>query len=317
MPVKLISSVCLAAACLLVLAQPVPAQEPELWLAPTVDAPGRGPDFPRLFEEPNLWPDVAKRTSNLSIPVNYLLRSPASAVRHDLDWLRAHHIPLDVGVPILTVDKHVCGDGVEGMIWPGEAALMAHKLQNLGVDVTSFSLDLPLSDAHLTKDKRACHLSIDEVALRVAASVQELRRFYPHAKIIDTEVPTGISTGEWSTSLTEWLTDYHRASGTDFDAVILDVWWAFSWQDTARASVRILRDRHIRSGIILDADGNSSMPAAEWIGLARQNGCAVRRLGFDIVGVANWMDMQVHNLPESNPNTLTGLARWFWAAGAC
>jgi hypothetical protein len=295
----------------------VQAKSPELWFAPTLIATANESDFDRLFEQPTTWPTASTTIRSFAIPVNYLLNASPETVSRELLWLRSHNIPLSVSVPILPVDKNVCGFYVEGMVWPGEASVMGRRLSMLGIVVDSFTLDLPLTGGHFSKEKGACRLSIKDTAGRLAKSIHELQEFYPHARIIDTEVPTGMPPADWASALVEWLDDFKEASGEDFDGLILDVWWPFPWQEVTRESIRILAARHMRSGIILDADGSNEMLAVDWIKAARRNGCAIRELGFDIVGIANWLDVQVHNLPETDPNTLTGLVNWFDSNGAC
>jgi hypothetical protein len=308
-----------AAVVLLAAAGPARAKPPELWLSPADDVTQHGADFHRFFDEPASWAATARRISVFAIPAHHLLRAPKAAAQRELDWLRGHGIKLALSLPVVAVDKHICGDGIEGMIWPGEAALAARRLKELGAEVDFFALDLPLTAGHLSTKAKACHLTVQETAIRVAASVRGLRQVYPQAKIIDIEVPTGMPLSDWSADLSEWLAAYRNASGADFSGLTMDVWWKFRWQDTVRETARILAAANIPAGILIDSTGRDAVSAQDWIADAKTNACALQamKLRIDYVVVANWLDMQVRNLPEREPDTLTGLLNWFVAGAAC
>jgi hypothetical protein len=303
----------------LITASPVMAERPEIVFVPTDNVTQHGEDFPRLFEDPQSWSAAAKHVAIFEFPVNYLLRSPRMTVKWQLEWLRSRGIKLSVGIPALPVDKRICGDGIEGMTWPGEAALMGQQLKELGAEVDFFGFDLPLTNGHFADNRTACHLSIQETANRLAASVRELRRFYPQAQLVDAEVPTGIPLSQWRSALSEWLPAFRQASGEDLYALFMDVWWKAEWQDAVRETVRILAGQSIRSGIFLDATGGNGVAAKDWIADARANACALRgtKIALDYVSIANWLDMQVKNLPETDSDTLTGFLDWFAANGTC
>ena len=287
----------------------------DLWLSPADDVTQHGRDFHELFIHAERWRHAASYVRVFSVAANYLLRAPPEDIHRELEWLRANQIKLDVSIAVVGVDKKICGDGIEGMIWPGEAGANANRLAALGADVASFSLDLPLSMGHLiTKHQtaRACELSIHEVAVRTAQSVRELNASYPLAKIYDSEVPTGVSLKQWTTTLHAWLVEYKMASGKQFGGLTMDVWWKFPWKDTVKATSRILADQSISAGIFIDESAGRDLPAVDWVDAARHHVCELAALGIrlDYMVVADWSNMNVRSLPESDPTTLTSLLDW-------
>ncbi|MBN9509286.1 MAG: hypothetical protein J0I21_09270 [Alphaproteobacteria bacterium] len=295
------------------------AARPDIWFAPTDNITQHGKDLPQLFDDPDSWPYGASQISVLSFPARYLLLAPAAEVRRQLAWIRAKGIKLAVQLPALPVNKRVCGNGIEGMTWPGEAAHSAKALRALGAEVDFFALDLPMTNGHISKRAQACRLSLLETAARLASAVRELRRVYPDVRIVDLEVPTGIPLSEWTSTLAAWLNAYRAASGEDFYGLTMDAWWKFEWREAAKATASILSARGIRTGIYIDAVEGNTVAARGWIRAARRNACELRALStaIDYVVIANWMDMNVHNAPESDPNTLTGLLAWFARPGGC
>jgi hypothetical protein len=295
------------------------AEAQQLWLSPMDNITQHGIDFPRFFADPQSWARTANRVAVFKLPVNYLLGTPPAIVARGLAVLRADHIKLAVELSAVTIDKHVCGDGMEGMIWPHEAAVVARKLVALGADVDFFAFDLPLTAGHISSGRTACHLTIADTAARLAVSVRELRAAFPHVRFVDEEVPTGIPLPDWLADLSQWLPAYRNATGEDLAGLAMDVWWKFPWRDVVRETARVLAAKHIQAGIFLDSTGGKTMLPQDWIADTRRNACALRGTGasLDFIMVANWMDPLVKNLPETDSNTLTGLFDWLADGAQC
>jgi len=307
----------LALGCNLVflLGKPVRADAPVFWLAP----PDNRADFQDFFDRPGLWSRTARMTDTFSLNVPYLLSNDPETLKRRLQTLTSLGIKINVSIPSLQADKKICGYDVEGMIWPGELQLMATKLKALGIEPESFSLDLPLTSGHISNAKHACHFSIRETAERLALEIHGLRKLYPNAKLIDSEVPTGMPPERWATILREWTDTFKQASGESFYGVALDVWWKSPWQDSALNSTNMLKSKGIRPGIFLDASAGRELTAPEWISEAKVNGCKVRGAGlnFQYIIVSNWLNMKVPSLPETNPESLTALLDWAAAGMSC
>ncbi len=293
------------------------AKPVQIWIAPTDDLLQHGNDIHEFFRRPELWRHAAAAVSSLSMSVTYLLRTPAPVVTEELAELHRLGIRLDVSIPALPVVNHACNS--EGVVWPGEPASYSRRLRALGVDAYSFSLDRPLTSGAIDKAPNACHLTVEQAAESVARAVAAVHAVYPAAKIVDMEVPDGKYPAAWSATLQEWLTDYRLASGRNFDAFMMDAWWLFDWRTAASATVRVLANNHIPAGIFIDASGAKTVPATRWIALARQNACALRATGLplDILDVANWQNLNVQGLPETDPSTLTGLVDWLAKGPVC
>jgi len=299
-----------------------PAQAGDIWLLPMNDATQHSHDIDDIFDRPDGWPKAAHTARQIVLGGNYLVQTPAPRVREELARFKAAGLRLDVFLGVLPVDKSICGIGVEGLAWPGEAASYAAKLKRLGADVASFTFDLPLSDGHYLRADavhHACNLSIAETAQRLASAIRAMRAFYPKADLIDVEVPTGLPTAEWIAGLSEWLDDFQRAAGEPFRGLVMDAWWAFPWQDTVRQTAALLHARGIKAGIFIDESDGKTMPAEQWLEGAKGHDCAVRASGaqLDMLVVADWSNPRVRNGPETDAATLTGLLDWVAENGAC
>jgi hypothetical protein len=294
----------------------------EIWLSPMDDVTQNGRDIHEMLDNPQTWHVAARYTQEISLPANYLLQTPRETAIKELSQVKKAGLRLNVFLGVLPVDKTICGAGVEGLAWPGEAASYAARLKRLGADIASFTFDLPLSDAHFLRSdqvRHACNLSIAETAQRLGRAVRAMRAFYPRADLIDVEVPTGMPTALWIAALSEWLDAFQLAAGEPFRGLIMDAWWKFPWQDTVRQTVTLLHGRGIRAGIFIDESDGKAMPPSTWIDAAKHNDCALRATGttLDLLVVANWSNPSVHNGPEHDTSTLTGLLDWVAERGVC
>ena len=291
----------------------------DVWFAPPDSIAQRSQDFHKFFDDPNSWATAAEHTRVFVTTINYLTEAPKEEVGRALALLRAKGIKVSVMISALPVDKRICGNGVEGMVWPGEVALAARNLLARNVEVDSFSFDLPLTNGHISRKSGACRFTIRETAQRLAQARSVLHSAYPDAKFVDVEVPTGVPLSEWTATLSEWLTDFKQASGEDFYALTMDVWWEFPWLDVAQNTLRALHGRGIKGGIYLDADEGRGARSEIWIADAERHACAISKLqpAADYVVVANWLLPTLTNVPDTDPLSLSGLLRWYAAGRPC
>jgi hypothetical protein len=288
------------------------AQHPDLWLEPADTASQGRQEFPRLFDAPQEWAAAASHTNVFFMTATNVNRTPEREVRRQLAFLAARHISLAVGIPGLPVDKHVCGDGVEGMVWPGEVRNLMLRLKQLNADPAYVSFDEPLSYGHFFQGRNACRFSVAETARHLAESVRVIRAAFPNVRIVEAEVPTGKPQGEWERALSEWLADYRAETGEDLYGLSMDVYWHHRWREAIPSTVAILRQARIHVGLYLHADAGPTTTAEQWVQLVRNNACGVRELGAmpDYLIVANWMIKAVKAFPENDPTSLTSVANW-------
>lgn len=301
---------------------PLAAHAQQIWFAPNDDLPRpRAPggylnrDFPQLFDANPAWDakiDVFKISPMMGSTVG-----PAGELNRINAFLTGRHIALSVDTGGVTMDNPgptpgECGFGVEGMIRPGRNAGAFKRLKQLGVEVAYVTLDEPLTYGHYYNKKNNCRYSLPEVARRVASEIAEIHQIYPKVRIVDVEAPQITAPGQWNTDFPKWLKAYRDAAGAPFDAVVFDLDWRQPWQPMASASVRAARSAGVRPGIILDGTGPGASDA-EAVAAYKRNIQAVEATGmkFDIVMVANWTPHPSHNLPQSDPGTLTSVLAWY------
>jgi hypothetical protein len=299
------------------------ASAQEIWFAPPDNLPRgsrfqtlpQNEDFPHLFDNNPTW---SVKTDVFAIsPMMGSNVSPEDTLRNINAFLTKHHIALAVGIGAAQTDNvdpvpGECGFGVEGMNRPNRNSIYFKRLKDLGIDVQYVAMDEPLTFAHYYNQRAACHYTIENTARRVAASLAEIRRYYPNVMVVDYEAPTATSAQQWNAEYPKWLLAYKQATGTPLDAVVFDVDWRKPWIDWVRPSTAITHKNGVRAGIFIDGTGPGDSDA-DSIASRKQNTLSVDRakLPLDIVVIANWTPHPSRNLPESDPDTLTTFLHWF------
>lgn len=305
-----------------VLAAPIIAPAQQVWFAPPDNLqrganPATNDDYPQLFDTSPAW-SVHTDVFVIS-PLMGSVVGPEEALRKTNAFLATRHIALAVGIGAAQIDNAdrtpgECGFGVEGLNRPGRNAAGFKRLKQLSIDVQYVAMDEPLTFAHYYDKKNACRFSIQETARRVAASIAEIRQYYPNVKVIDYEAPTITSASEWNNDFAGWLAAYRQAIGTPLEAVVFDVDWRLPWQTWVSPSVAAAHKAGVRAGIFLTGIGPGASDA-DAIAARKQNALSVdeAKLPLDLVVIANWTPHPSRNLPESDPDTLTSFLHWFQA----
>ncbi len=309
-----------AAAFLAALAAPISAFAQQVWFAPPDNLqrganPPTNQDFPRLFDPSPAW--SARTDVFVLSPLMGSVVGPEDALHKTNAFLAAHHIAQAVGIGAAQMDNAdrtpgECGYGVEGLTRPGRNAASFKRLKQLGVDIQYVAMDEPLTFAHYYNKKNACQFSIKDTASRVAASISEIRQYYPNVKIVDEEAPTITSARQWNADFPAWLAAYRQAVGAPLDAIVFDVDWRLPWGTWVSPSVTAAHRSGVRAGMFLTGTGPGASDA-DAVASRKQNVLSLdqARLPLDLVIIANWTPHPSRNLPEADPDTLTSFLHWY------
>jgi len=291
-------------------AQPV-GGAPQLWFSPGDDLEFRGivshPDFPKLFEEPSLWPTGLSHINVIEFRQAYIARKPAESLKY-YNYLKAHHIALAVAMTVMPAEN--CGQGIEGIMSRKGIDFYSKAIKGAGIDIDYVLMDEPLYFGHDYTGKDACRLPIADVARGVAESVATIRSYHPKAKFVLGEpvsLPGGVA------ELAEFL-DAYKATTHEYPfSVELDVQWPKNWRSELPPLVNWLKARGIGYGIIYNATGGTKGDHA-WVSSAKLNAQAVAsaiHINPQHVMIQTWETYPVPIVPESNPDTMTGYLKWF------
>ena len=295
------------------------ASAQEVWFSPPDDHP-RGKqhlisaeDYSRLFEHPEEWSSATAHVRAFGVDMSLAIDGPEEKLRRIFGFLKDHKIAANVSLQSLYTEN--CGRGIEGLVtvqhFPGD---VLRRLKRLGLDVTYVSLDGPLGFGHTYRGKEECRYSAREVARRLAYTVRDVRSSYPNAKFVDYEGDfTYLPQDEAMPLLREWLDAYRAETGTELDALGMDVDWRKPWRTSAPPTADILHAHGVKAGIFLDAAGGPTVTDESWMAEAERNArdIVTAKLPVDFVIIASWMMHPKRLLPESDPLALTHLVDWY------
>jgi hypothetical protein len=292
---------------------PVAAVGQQLWFVPGDDLEVKGvishPDFPRLFEEPSLWPTGLAHINVFQFRAPYLARKPEESAKY-YGFLQAHHIKIAVAMTVMPAET--CGQGIEGTLPRKNIADYPRRIKvNAGIDIDYVVMDEPLYYAHDYNGRNACNLPIDDIAKGVADSVIAIRAYHPHAKFILVEPEQVLSGG--AAELGEFLAAYKAILQEYPFAVRFDVLWRKDWRAQLPPFVAMLNAHGIGYGVVYNGLGSINEDHA-WIASAKENARAfagaIHSKPEHIV-IQTWQANPVRNVPESDSDTMTGYLKWF------
>jgi hypothetical protein len=309
---------CRAAAVVLLLLigiLPRLARAGEIWFAPSDNLPRGGEikdsDFPHLFDEPPSW---NTRIDVFQITPYYARMAPDADLLRVQAFLDRHHIALAVGSQPMQITKGECDMG-EGRSPPRVNLRQFRRLKDLGLQVRYVALDEPLTFGHFyTGGDRPCQFPINDVARRVALTINDIRQSYPNAAIVDYEAPPDIPAYQWTESLNAWLDAYRSYTGAPLYAVVFDVNWRRTWLGQVRQGIASLQAHGVRPGMFLTIAGPGTSDEEAVMSL-KQNISAVEyaQLPLSLSIVSCWTPFPTHSVPASDPTSLTSVLGYYLA----
>lgn len=292
--------IALFALLVLVLAGTASAQE--VWFSPWA----KTADFSKLFAPDAPWGRVASSVALFEIDSSVVLRG--DLLPSVISDLTLRKIPLGVGIAPLSGGPNGCGYHVEGYSARGEPASVAAKLKLAGALPNDFAFDEPLHFGHTYEGRSGstgCRYSVADVAKDVATKVQEIKKIFPAARFGDVE-PYRNDDG-WIGEVGQWIDAFRAATGSDLSFFRLDIAWHMQWKDKIPALVAMLRAKRVPLQVIYNGNDNLRSDDA-WVRSAEDNFKAFQAVAHPSVVVFQyWLQHPSRLLPESDPNTATGL----------
>jgi hypothetical protein len=292
--------------------RPDQPHRPELWFSPGDDLEVSGlvahPDFPELFAEPSPWPTGLARVQVMQFRAPYIARKPTQSAAYAV-FLKAHKIGIAAVMEVMPADT--CGQGVEGLMSRKGIDFYPRAIKTqAGIDLDRVVMDEPLYFGHDYTGNNACRFSIAEVAKGVAESEAVIRSYHPGARFVLAE-PVSLPGGP--AELAQFL-DALKAAAHEYPASVrLDVQWRKEWKSAVPPFVRVLEQRGIRWGVVLNAAGGTKTDR-DWIASAKSNAQAFLQAmpgRPDHVMIQTWDPNPIRITPKSDPDTMTGYLKWF------
>jgi len=277
------------------------------------------------------WEQVSRQIQMVRFSAGAITTMPDAALARLVRDLSARHIGL--GLEILATNwfhEPPCGQGIEGYIDPGSANAAVAKLLKTGGTVDLLAMDEPFWFGHFYSGKNACRSSIPDLASRVAVIIKIYTAAFPKAIVGDTEpFPAVSNQPNWQAEYASWVKAFHSATGTPLSFLHLD----FNWGDPhlnvgparttrdpaaianlAKQAAAVARDNGLLVGMIMNGGGAPvARSDADWIQQAHVHIRALQASGvhFDHLLFETWDTFPAHTLPETDPNTVSGLVEFY------
>ena len=232
----------------------------------------------RLAEANQPWPDFMDHVQVLAVNGG-VLQVPDELLAKVFARLKQKSIAF--GMEVLAQNwageaDDRCGKGVEGYTNPSVAARSAQKIKAAGGELAYIVMDGPLYHGHYFNGPNACHSSIQNVAERAAAIVQEYQKVFPAVKIGDTEqVPALTQQLHWQDDYRQWRQAFLQATGKPISFLSLDINWPadnWHWHQSVTEVADFTRSVSLPLGIIYNATVPiQSRTSSKWMDSAEQN----------------------------------------------
>jgi hypothetical protein len=290
------------------------AAGPDIWLAPIEPFslhdrdPDAKSDFLDMFRPDAPWADAAAHVAVIKNATAFVLYAPDKMLSEVLKGLKQRGISYALETGLLPISA-ACGKNVEGFMNPGGDLELARKIQRLGGVLKFVAMDEPLWYGHYYSGVGACRYPISEIARQIAIEVKALRQVFPQLEVGDIE-PVGTPTpNDWPDELMRWVAEYHRATDTPLDFLHADVDWVDQWRPQLHVLAARLHAAGVSFGIIFigkpaDTTGEEATRHAE----QRMSEVASDPdIAPDQAVIQSWLRQPQHNLPETQPGTMTYL----------
>lgn len=282
---------------------------------PNGNPQGGSQDFRALFRSDAAWPRVAAHVGVVGMYAGWITQAGDQELRQTVAFLNAHDMGIEIEAPALQAPPN-CGSGVEGYVPFGQSLhdftlAYLQRLKALGARVAFVKVDEPFFFGSVVDDPRACHFPVPEVALAVGQYAHLVRTVYPEAAVGDVEpIIAGAYPQDVVTAMTQWHEIYQAVTGEPFPFFFADVDFSNpAWPVIVKALENETRQRGMQFGIIYIGD-EQDVSDHEWTDktVARFRLYQGAHGGRpDYVLFQSWQPHPRFCLPETNPNTFTGV----------
>ena len=292
------------------------ARAQQVWFAPPDNLPrGQtvlGPDFDDLFSPSTSWDGALSRVDVFEITPRYSFASPEASLTHVLQVLGQHHVKVAVAMQAVT-KRPDCGAGLEGMTPANGATPIVRRMKKLGADVKYVTMDEPVYFAHFFKGPKSCQYDLNTLVDAIVPTAKAVLKEYPDALIGESEPVGSTLAPNWLQDLATYIDLYKEKVGKPLSFIQADITWGSNWQPQLRQLQAMLKNKHVKLGVIFNAPGPVASDEA-WVANAARNMDAVNSAldgAPDQAIIMSWTKHPSHILPETSAGSLTAVLRQY------
>lgn len=292
---------------------------PQIWMAAT--EPGRralmgwgANDYLELFQPGAPWQQVARSVRVFQLAQHFIEHTDPAMLSRVVSFLSSHDIAIAMQASPNLATRG-CGRGIESYGPPHDMLRDAERIKRAGGVVTYITMDEPLNFGHVFNGRAGkipCHAPIETIAGDAARKIAETRSIFPAVQVGDVE-PYGIpsvSSEAWASMLGEWFSAFRNATGQPLAYEHADIVWNRpNALPQFEAALPVIRQAGIPLGVIYNGTALDPTSAA-WVADAKSHVALIEgRLGIHPPQVIfqSWTDLPKMMLPDTAPDTMTGL----------
>jgi hypothetical protein len=323
--------VLLGAAVMMVFASHFASAE-QIWFTPQA-APANTPlhsadDFIELFQPNAPWQKAASQVTVFKLYSSYLGHAPQAEINVIVADLNRRHIPIALETGVINVNfnpRPACGGLglVEGYGTVAEAKAISQKVKTAGGIIQYIAMDEPLWYGHYYKaqpgKQPGCQTPLPELINLIAPTLQAYQDEFPNISLGEIE-PTGIaSQPNWRADITAWATLFRTRLGRPLAFMHLDI-PIDRPQDIAAAvdffhfMETLKQEKDLEAVGIIYNGGPKDQTDQAWVASARSHIQLFEdqnHLRPDQAIIQSWSANPTHAMPDSSPDTLTGLVNYY------
>jgi len=314
------------------------AHRVEVWLAPQSLMPWplpRDEDFMQMFEPDAPWRVAAQHTQVFKLYGTFVGHTTQAQINTIVADLNRRHIAIALENGVLNVPntpQPPCGGLglMEGYGTPEQAKRIAGMIKAAGGELKYLDMDEPLHNGRFSNRPHACHSPIKLLLQQIQPTIAAYREVFPNIAIGEAEPTRFPSYTGWQADLKEWLTGVRQVLGRPLAYMHLDIPWSDDGGHVPGAdlpshepadavtvyhALEDFRRQHLVDGIGIIEDGTlKDTTDADWVRDARNHLELLEgqyHLRPDHQVFQSWMPHPSRALPETQPDTLTGLVDWY------
>jgi hypothetical protein len=287
------------------------------------------------------WQNVAAHTQVFKLYGSYIAHAPQEQINTVVADLNRRHIDIALETGVINVGpastNPPCGGLgiVEGYGTPAQAKRISEMIKTAGGTIRYLAMDEPLYYGHFSDRPHTCHSPISTIIQQIVPTLQAYREEFPDIVIGEVEPTRYPEYDDWQAAVSSWAQEFRHVVGKPIAFMQLDIPWSDNGghvpgaarpskqpEDTLtfHAYLRDLRRQGLLGeiGIIYDGTPKDTTDAA-WVQDAKEHVALLEgkyHLRPEQSIFQSWMPNPARALPESQPDTLMGLANWYlqWRA---
>jgi hypothetical protein len=283
---------------------------------PTLPFAAGSVDYFDLFAPDAPWTEAAKRVDVFEVPTTWVRHYSTDEQVHALiDGLASRGIALSLQLgplPGPETSEGCTGGESYGGVYEIE---MMQRIMDLGGTVDVISFDEPYAFGHKADGPTSCERPLEQIAAEAAGFTRLARALNPNVIVGDIE-PMWVQPEIGAADMAAWLDAYEAAAGEPFAFLHIDMDWTRpGWAQVARQVEAVADERDVPFGVIYFG-GPEGTTDQTWIQLAAEHAYEFEQVAGGTpadIPISSWEDYPQRTLPESDPNTLTGLVDRYFA----